>query len=248
MISATVDPRHTADRAFTFPGPWLGGASLIAGPLLLLTGTLLRIGVPFFFPQQIAAYQRQPALIGTAYALFLAGTIALWPGVAAVAGRVGAARPGWAMWGGSLVMFGLFARAFHYGANTFAFSLVDSAGADGATRAVGAYYRYPEWVVSSLTAAVMLGWIVLAIGCFLSRTLRLLPAIALALTSGLMIGVLKGSSWASVVQVAGLAVAFVPLGAAFLRDAERPPRRTLVRTIPLLLLFLVGSVVLGRLG
>ena len=248
MISATVDPRHTADRTFTFPGPWLGGVSLIVGPLLLLAGTLLRLGVPFFFPHQLAAYQREPALIGTAYALFLAGTIALWPGIGAVAARVGVTRPAWALWGGSLVMFGLFARAFHYGVNTFAFSLVDSAGPDSATRAVGAYYRHPEWVVSSLSAAVMLGWIVLAIGCFLSRTLRLLPALALALTSGLMIGVLKGSSWASVVQVAGLAVAFVPLGVAFLRGAERPSRRNLVRTIPLLLLFLVGSVVLGQLG
>jgi hypothetical protein len=49
----------------------------------------------------------------------------------------------------------------------------------------------------------LFGWIVLAIGCFLSRTLRLLPAMALALMSGLMIGVLKGSTWTSVVEVAG---------------------------------------------
>jgi hypothetical protein len=238
----------SADRTFRFPGPWLGGVSLVVGPLLLLAGTLLRLGVPFFFPHQLAAYQRQPTLIGTAYALFLAGTIALWPGVCAVAARIGATRPGWALWGGALVMFGLFARAFHYGVNTFALSLVDSAGTDAATRAVGAYYRYPEWVVSSLTASVMLGWVVLATGCLLSRTLRPLPALALALTSGLMIGVLKGSSWASVVQVAGLAVAFVPLGVTFLRDAERPSRRAVLRTVPLVLLFVVGSVVLGRLG
>jgi membrane protein implicated in regulation of membrane protease activity len=94
----------------------------------------------------------------------------------------------------------------------------------------------------------MLGWIVLAIGCFLSRTLRLLPAIALALMSGLMIGVLKGSTWASAVQVAGLTVAFVPLGVTFLRHANRPSRNTVLWTIPLLLLFIVGSIVLGQLG
>ncbi|GGN64542.1 hypothetical protein GCM10010112_24900 [Actinoplanes lobatus] len=122
MLTVTVDSPHTADRAFTFPGPWMGGVSLIAGPLLLLAGTLLRLGVPFFFPHQLAAYQRHPTLIATAYALFLAGVIALWPGIVAVAVRIGETRPGWALWGGSLVMFGLFARAFHYGVNTFALS------------------------------------------------------------------------------------------------------------------------------
>jgi hypothetical protein len=245
MIPATAERRQTA---FSFPGPWLGGVSLIVGPCLLLTGTLLRLGVPFFFPHQLAAYQRQPALIGTAYAMFLAGTVALWPGVVAVAARIGATRPAWALWGGSLVIFGLFARAFHYGVNTFAFALVDSAGLGTATQAVGAYYGYREWVVSSLTVAVMLGWIILAIGCYLSRTLRLLPAVALALMAGLMIGVLKGSTWSSAVEVTGLAVAFVPLGVTLLRGAARPSRRTVLWTVPLLVLFTAGSIVLGQLG
>jgi hypothetical protein len=252
MNAATADrnpvtvPRH--DRAFTFPGPWLAGVSLILGPSLLLTGTLLRLGVPFFFPHQLAEYQRQPTLMGAAYAVFLAGIIVLWPGVVAVATRVGATRPTWALWGGGLVMFGLFARAFHYGADTFAFALVDSAGLNAAQQAVGSYYGYREWVISSLSLAVMFGWAILAIGCFLSGVLRLLPAIALALMSGLMIGVLKGSTWASAVEVAGLAVAFVPLGFRLLRGVNRPSPRTLWRTVPLLLLVLGGSIVLGQLG
>ena len=248
MITTTVGRRHIAERTFTFPGPWLGGVSLIVGPCLLLTGTLLRLGVPFFFPHQLAEYQRQPTLISAAYAMFLSGTVALWPGIVAVATRVGVTRPAWALWGGSLVMFGLFARAFHYGVNTFAFALVDSTGLNTATQAVSAYYGYREWVASSLSLAVMLGWIVLAIGCFLSRTLRLLPAIALALTSGLMIGVLKGSTWASAVQVAGLTVALVPLGVTFLCHANRPSRNTVLWAMPLLLLFIVGSIVLGQLS
>lgn len=248
MTTATVDRQHTTDRTLTFPGPWLAGVSLIVGPLLLLTGTLLRLGVPFFFPHQLAAYERQPTLVGTAYALFLAGTIALWPGIVAVAARVGVTRPAWAMWGGSLVIFGLFGRAFHYGVNAFAFSLVDSTGLSTASQAVSAYYSYPEWVASSLAMAIVLGWVVLATGCFLSRTLRLLPAVALASMSGLMVGVLKGSTWASAVQVAGLTVALVPLGVTYLRGADRPSRRTALQPALLLLLLLVGSVVLGQLG
>lgn len=228
----------------SFPGPELGGISLIAGPGLLLAGTLLRLGIPFFFPHQLAAYQEQPARVGTAYALFLAGTVALWPGVCAVAVRVGETHPGWARWGGGLVMLGLFARTFHYGVNTFAFALTDSAGRTAATDAVGAYYAHREWVVSSLSLPVMLGWTVLAAGCYLSRTLRLWPALALALMSGLMIGVLKGSTWASAVEVTGLVVAFVPLGAGFLWEAGRPARWT----IPLIVVFAAASVVLGQLG
>jgi hypothetical protein len=238
---------HEIDRG-GFPGPWLAGTSLLAGPLLLLAGTLLRLGVPFFFPHQLAAYLRYPALIGTGYAIFLAGVIALWPGVVAVAARVAVTRPGWGRWGGALVLTGLFARALHYGVNTFAFALVNTAGLGTATRAVAAYYGYPEWVVSSLTLAVMAGWAVLAVGCYLSRTLRLLPAGALALMSGLMIGVLKGSSWASVVEVTGLAVALVPLGARMLGQAPRPARRALLRTTSLVLIFVCASVVVGRLG
>ncbi|MEU4689374.1 hypothetical protein [Actinoplanes sp. NPDC023714] len=227
-----------------FPGPWLAGLSLITGPLLLLAGTLLRLGVPFFFPHQLAAFQRQPTLMGTASALWLAGLVALWPGVIAVAGRVAETRPGWGRWGGALVLTGLFARAVQHGAGTFAVSLAGSAGVDEATRAVGAFYTRAEWVTSSLTAAIMLGWVVLAAGCYLSGVLRLLPAVALALMSGLMIGVLKGSTWASAVQVTGLVVSLVPLGLVLLRDARRPSWRTLIAAG----LFVVASIVLGRLG
>jgi hypothetical protein len=242
--NATQTLRMGDKAASGFPGPWLGGVSLIAGPVLLLIGTLLRLGVPFFFPHQLAGYERHPGLIGAAYASFLAGVIALWPGVLEVAGRVGVRRRAWARWGGGLVMAGLFARTFHYGANTFAFSLVGSAGLEGATKAVGAYYGYREWVASSLTAAVMSGWIVLAAGCYLARVLPWPRAVALAMMSGLMIGVLKGSTWASVVEVGGLVVALVPLGVGVLRDAGRPSWRAAA----LVAAFAAGSIVLGQLG
>lgn len=228
-----------------FPGPWLGGISLILGPALMLTGMLLRFGVPFFFPHQLAAYQDRPESMGAAYAVFLAGVIALWPGILVLATRIAETRPGWAAWGGALVLSGLFARAFHGGANTFALALTDSAGVEAATKAVASYYTFPEWVVSSLSLSVMAGWIVLAIGGLLSRVLRPWSAVALALPAGLMIGVLKGADWLTIVELIGLAVALVPLGVAELRRAPRPTHRV---AAPLAVLFLVASVVLGRLG
>ncbi|MFG1607650.1 hypothetical protein [Actinoplanes sp. NPDC049265] len=228
-----------------FPGARLGGISLILGPLLLLTGALLRWGVPFFFPHQLAAYAERPGLMTAANATFLAGVIVLWPGVALVASRIAATRPGWAVWGGALVMTGLFARAFHGGVNTFALALVDSAGTDAATRAVGSYYAYPEWIASSLSLSIMAGWIILAIGGVLSQILRPWQAIGLMLPSGLMIGVLKGTDWLTIVELLGLAAAFVPFGLAELRRARFPANKA---TLPLALLFLAASVVFGRLG
>jgi hypothetical protein len=248
MTTAPCDRETVIDEGLSFPGLWLGGVSLILGPLLLIIGTLLRLGVPFFFPDQLAAYQRHPTLITASYGAFLAGVILLWPGVVTVAARIAVTRPGWAAWGGALVVFGLFARAFHYGINTFAFALVDSSGRSGATRAVASYYSYPEWIASSLTASVMFGWTALAVGGFLSGVLRLIPALALTLMSGLMIGVLKGSNWPSAIESLGLAVAFVPLGIECLREAPRPPRGRILRMVALLVIFVGGSIGFGQLG
>lgn len=234
-------PGEATDR---FPGPWLAGLSLTLAPPLLLAGTVLRLGVPFFFPDQLAGYARHPALMGVSYGMVLAGLVALWPGVLAVAARVGVTRPRWAAAGVTLVLLGLFARTFHHGVDTFAFGLVDSAGVAAATDAVASYYGRPEYVVSSLTACVMAGWIVLAAGCYLSRTLGALRSLALALMAGLMIGVLKGSTVASVVEVTGLAVAFVPLGVRILVTAPRPRPWVVLAVVPLAVL----AVVVGQLG
>lgn len=38
-----------------FPGRWIGGLTLILGPLLLLAGVLLRSKFHFFFPDQLRA-------------------------------------------------------------------------------------------------------------------------------------------------------------------------------------------------
>jgi hypothetical protein len=229
---------------FRFPGPWLSGLSLTVAPILLLAGTLLRLGTPFFFPHQLAGYDRHPALMSAAYATFLAGIIALWPAVLAVAARVGATRPRWAAGGAALVLLGLFARSFHYGVDTFAFSLVDSAGVGAATSAVAQYYTHPEYVVASLDVCIMAGWVVLAAGCYLSRTMGAARSVALALMAGLMIGVLKGSTVASVVEVAGLVVAFVPLGVRTLAAAPRPRLAVAVAVVPIAVL----AVVFGQLG
>jgi len=95
-----------------------------------------------------------------------------------------------------------------------------------ATQAVADSYGAFQ-IVSGLTAAILFGWIVLAIGAYLSGTMRLLRSIALGLMSALMIGVLKGSSPTSVVATGGLCIALVPLGVKLLREHPTPSFRKL---------------------
>jgi hypothetical protein len=197
---------------------------MVLAPILLLSGILLRLPVHFFFPQQLAAFQERPALIGAAYNLFLAGILALWPAIVTLAGLIGRTRPGWAVWGGSFVLFGLFARTFHAGADFMAFQVVRTSGVEVATRTVaGSYGKFH--VVSALNATILIGWVLLAIGAYLSGTLGRIRSIALGLMAALMMGVVKGSSATSVVAVTGLCVAFVPLGVEVLRTPPTPPLR-----------------------
>ena len=221
------------DNGFWFPGRWVSGTALIVGPLLLLIGTVLRGGFHFFFPQQLAAYDAHPGLLIAAYTCFAAGNLVLWPGIVAVARSIGAKRPLWALWGGCLVIFGLFARTFHAGADLYALLLTDSLGRQGAVTAVADFYKAwgeMSWhPVRVLASAIVIGWVVLAIGAYRSGTLGLTGSVALGLTSLHAVGVVKGTELPqSVIAMGALCVALVPLGVELLRDGPRPTRRALV--------------------
>jgi hypothetical protein len=228
-----------------FPGRWLGGTSLVLGPIALVTGVLLRIGPGFFFPEQLQAYADRPALMTAAYSCVLAGYALLWPAVILLAQRIGTTRPNWALWGGGLVVFGLFARTFHAGVDHLAFQLVESGGATGATQSVAD--AYGAWhLMSALSVAVMAGWVVLAVGAVRARVLGIVRAIGLGCMALMPLGVLKGTTPLSVVAVLGLAVALVPLGIAVLREGPRPSR--LVAGIAGTALVVAGMAFAGTLG
>jgi hypothetical protein len=230
-----------------FPGRWVGGVTLILGPLTLLAGITLRLPFHFFFPQQLAAFATHPTRVAIAYGAVAAGTVLLWPAVATLGHLIGAARPGWALWGTTLTTLGLFARTFHAGADHMAFQLVRAEGVAPATRVVATSYGAFH-VFHAASGAIMVGWLVLAVGAYKSGTLGLLRAAALGLMSTLMLGVLKGSSLMSVVATAGLCAALVPLGVRVLRDGPRPPRRVLVGWSLLVVALAAASVVFGELG
>jgi hypothetical protein len=220
---------------------------MIAAPLLMLTGVLLRIQFNFFFPHQLSAFQQHPALMTGSYSCFLAGNMFLWPAILTLTRLIGATRPGWALWGGTLVIFGLFARTFHAGADHLAFQLVRIEGVPSATKTIAASYGAFH-IVAALNLAILFGWIVLAIGAWLSGTFGLVRSVALGATSALMIGVLKGSSLTSVVATAGLAIALVPLGVRMVREPPQPGARALLKWSVLLAAIIAAMFYIGRLG
>jgi len=240
------NPTPVSDRAW-FPGRWVGGVSLILGPLTLLAGIALRLPFHFFFPDQLAAFATHPTRVAVAYGAVAAGTVLLWPAVATLGHLIGATRPGWALWGTTLTTFGLFARTFHAGVDHLAFQLVRIEGVAPATQVMAASYGAFH-VFHAATAAIMTGWLVLAVGAYKSDTLGPLRSVALALMSALMLGVLKGSSLTSVAATSGLCVAFVPLGVQVLRDGPTPPRRNIVAWSLLVLVLAAASIVFGELG
>ncbi|WP_338876917.1 hypothetical protein WBJ53_14780 [Spirosoma sp. SC4-14] len=232
---------------YWFPGRWVGGFSLLIAPLLLLGAEILRVQFNFFFPQQLAAFAQYPLLIQTAYSLFLAGTILLWPAILTLAHLIGRTKPAWATWGCTFVMLGLFARTFHYGINHLAFQLVKSQNLQQATKAVAESYGAFH-IVSVLSGTILFGWIILAIGAYVSGTLSLFRSLSLGLMSALMLGVLKGSTPFSILATSGLCVALVPLGFVVLKTGPAPEWRATLFWTGLLIGLLALLYFLGQAG
>lgn len=226
----------SVDGSAWFPGPRIGGVSLILGPLLLLAGVVLRLPFFFsfeptelarlqeyatFFPLELAAFEAHPHLVMASYGAFLAGNVLMWPAVITLAGLIGRRLRGWAIWGGTLAILGLFARTFHAGVDHLALQLVRVQDLESATRAVADSYSAisygPFNIVGVLGFAVLLGWAILAIGAYRSQTLGLFRSAALGSMALLFQGVLKGSTLVSVAESVGLCIALVPLGLRVLR-------------------------------
>ncbi|GLX68930.1 hypothetical protein [Paenibacillus glycanilyticus] len=221
-----------------FPGRWIGGIALLLAPLLLLAGVLLRSPFHFFFPDQLRAYQEHPSLMFWSYSTFNAGILLLWPAVLTVVRMIHQTTPVLAKWAGYFVIFGLFARTFHAGVDHLAYQMVRIQGLDTATQTVADSYGAFH-IFSILSLAILLGWIVLAIAAYRSKTLGLIRSIALALMSALPLGVLKGTTTFSIIAVAGLCIALMPLGIQVLRDGPNPPARNVLLSIVL------GTVLIG---
>ncbi|TDC95656.1 hypothetical protein E1292_38925 [Nonomuraea deserti] len=231
------------------PGRWVEGTGAVLGPLLLIAGALTRIGEDDFFPGQLAAHAADPGRMAVSYALSTAGVVLLWPAATALAGRIAATHPGWARWGATLVVLGLFGRVFHAGVSHLAFQMVDELGLEAAQRAIADTYGAFH-VFKAVSVCIVAGWIVLAVGAHRSKAFGsgaygVVSCVALALGHALPLGVLKGASDPiSLAALAGLAVALVPLGVGVLKDGPAPRWWAVALTVALV----PGAYVLGMYG
>jgi hypothetical protein len=210
----------------SFPGTWISAASLIISPGLLLLGEVLRSGADYPFSDQLAYYADHKGLMGISYGVSALSLMLMWPGVLAVAQLVGHTRPGWSVAGGTLAITGLLVNTFHEGMNLMAFRMVDELGTDVAAGAVAGSYAGP-YLVYPLVFVDNLGWIVLALGAYLSRTLGWLRSLGLLIMSAHVSGLLKGATALGVFYDIGLCAAFIPLGISLLRH-HRQTRRVRV--------------------
>lgn len=210
------------------------------GPVLVLTGVLLRLPYPFFFPHQLAASVQHPAQMTAAGVCFLAGQVVLLFAVSTMACQIAVTKPRWAAWSGALVLIGLVERVFHAGFDQAATDLARHRGADYATAFVADAYGDLH-LFSFLSFTIMFGWPLLAFAAYRAGVLRPVRAAALAAMTALPLGVLKGTTMWSIAAAAGLCVALVPSGIRLLKSAERPDRRTFG-------LACLGAIAVGALG
>ena len=235
----TQERRELQENIENFPGRWLGGLSLIIAPILLVISSLLRIQFQFFFTDQLAAYSTHPNLMLISYSLFLIGMILLFPAVLTLVLLISIKKPRLGLWGGLLVIVGLFARAFHSGANHFAFQIVKSTNVELSTQLVGDFYGMFH-IVHILNFSILFGWIVLAIGAYLSKVLGLFRSIALGSMFALAIGVLKGTNMSTIISLAGLCIAFIPLGIQVLKSGSMPKLKTVLLYVIIIVLVLIS--------
>jgi hypothetical protein len=229
---------------FWFPGRWIGGSSLIIGPLLLLAAALLRIEFHFFYDAQLNAYSEQPVLITASYSCFVLGCLFLWPGIITLVRLIGMKHPTLAIWGGMFTILGLIGRVFHGGIDHMAFQLVNVQSLVLAKNAVSDSY-HAFHVVRYFNGMMVFGWILLAIGAYRSHTLGLIRSVALASMFFLPLGTLKGTRFESTFLILGLCIALIPLGIKVLRDGPPPSRKAILWAIALVvgqIIFIILSI------
>ncbi|MFB9477455.1 hypothetical protein [Nonomuraea salmonea] len=226
-----------------FPGRWIEGVGLVAGPALVMGGVLLKLGYDAFFPEQLAAFAGSPGRLTAAYSCFAAGVVLLAAAVLGLARRIAATHPLLAQWGMALTLAGLFARAFHAGVSHLAFQLVDVQGLRTAQQAISEQYGSFH-VFQTINLATMAGWVVLAAGTWRSGALGRVQSVALALMAAMPVGVLKGTGVTSIIAAAGLCVALVPLGVKVLARGPAPKWWT----YPLAAVIVAGATLISLAG
>lgn len=219
---APSDPVVAA--AAPFPGPSMSALAMMAGPLLLMIGAALFIGL-----YSVGGGDRLEAIAdhrGRAFAAVnfaMAGIILLVFAVADLSAAVSRQRPRLGRIGGVLTIIGLFGPAFFLGADFLSFQLTDLADRAGAVTAVEDSAAVPN-IVNLCGPALIAGLVILAIGAFKSGVLPRSRSWALGVAALAPVGFVSGFMPIAVGAWSCLAIALVPLGLERWRSRAIAPR------------------------
>ncbi|WP_017572330.1 hypothetical protein [Nocardiopsis halotolerans] len=203
-----------------FPGRWPTVVSLVAAPLLLLAGELVKAPHHFFFPEQIAAYADHPDQLAWGYGLWLVGQLALIPAFVGLATSVARTRPVLGTATGLVCLVSVVVTGFTEGANFVLFQLADAHSPGTATDVVGHVYSQTS-VGYVLAWTCHANWVLLAVALLSTRVVGPVRALALALVWAHPSGVLKGFTPVGAVVLVLLCVVFVTLAVRILRHRGR---------------------------
>ncbi|HLU21009.1 MAG TPA: hypothetical protein VKZ77_00835 [Bacillaceae bacterium] len=93
-------------------------------------------------------------------------------------------------------------------------------------------------MVNILNFSILCGWIVLALGAYLSRVFGRFRAVALGIMFAVALGILKGTNMTTIISLTGLSIALIPLGLQVVRSGDKPKLKTVFLYIILILLVL----------
>lgn len=204
-----------------FPGRHVTGVCLIVGPLLLTITALFSIGIYHAKGiDYVNAMAENHTRASITFDGIVAGLALLLLAVIGLAQLITNRRPGLGRWGGVVTIVGLLGPFFFNGVYFAGFQLTDADTRAVAGQMMDSAQIIPSNVINLSGPALVIGFILLAVGAAKSGVLSRNRAIALGLASTMPIGFISGYIAISAIAFAFTSIATVPLGFQLLRLHE----------------------------
>lgn len=202
-----------------FPGDVITGICMIVGPVILVITSVLAIGIyhaaGIDYVRGMAAHHTRAA---AEFDLFIAGWMFLIFALIGLANRITAVRPWLGRAAGIVSIVGLFGPVFFNGVYFGGFQLTGPSRQTAAGYLIDHAQIIPSNVINISGPALVIGFILLALGAAKAGVLGRPRAVALGLSCVMSAGFISGYMIIAVVAFLGMALALVPLGVSLLRS------------------------------
>lgn len=205
-----------------FPGRTVTGLCMIIAPLLALIGSLLPIGIYHAkgvdFAAGMAAHHMRA---GLAFNFAVAGMMLMIFAVVGVAQAIAAVRPRLGQAGGVIAIIGICGPLFFNGVYFGGYHLTDPSTQSIAGKMMDQAQMIPSNIINISGPALIVGFILLAIGAAKAGVLGRWQAWALGLSCIVPVGFISGFIVIAAIGYVASALALLPFGLQLLRTHER---------------------------